>query len=102
MPERASITVTLYGTPEQNRDAYRQVLDCLDDLTDITKGDFPVWSCHMASDLDRDWRDAWDPDEERSFLTEDMEGFIERTLTGRPKDGTVQVIQPKERPNGSL
>lgn len=77
-PQRAQVNVTLNGTPEQIRLAYRTLLDSLDDMTDIY-ADAPEWGCHMTFDLDEDWRKPKKPGKVQAFLMEDIDGFMPRT-----------------------
>jgi hypothetical protein len=76
--QRAQVNVTLTGTPEQIRMGYRTLLDSLDDMTDIYSSDAPTWGCHMAFDLDEDWRKPHNRDKVQAFLTADLDGFMAR------------------------
>jgi hypothetical protein len=82
--QRAQVTITLEGTPEQIRRTYRNVLDCLDDVSDIYKNDAPTSGCYMTFDLDEDWRKPADPAKVRAFLLEGIHGCIPRTLDYKP------------------
>ena len=96
------MTVNLDGTPEQIRNAYRQVIDALTDLTDILGDNFPDWNTHLVFDVDQDWRKSADFDEVRTFLHDTVEGFIDRDLTGRVVGDTIPVHKPTEAPYGSM
>ena len=77
-PQRAQVNVTLNGTPEQIRLAYRSILDSLDDMTDIY-GDqaAPTWGCHMHFP-DDSWERPPNMAKRNRFLNEDIDGFMPR------------------------
>lgn len=79
MPEnqRAQVNVTLSGTPEQIRMAYRSILDSLDDMTDIYKGDCAAWGCHIHFP-DDSWKRPPNQQKRQAFLNEDIDGFLPR------------------------
>lgn len=77
--QRAQVNVTLKGTPEQIRMAYRSILDSLDDMTDIYKRQgTATWACHIHYP-DDSWRRPPNQAKRDAFLTEDLEGFLPRS-----------------------
>lgn len=76
--QRASVSIDMEGTPEQIRMAYRQILDAMDDMTDIPTIDSPTWACSMAFDLDEDWRKPHNPAKVKAFLNADLDGYLPR------------------------
>ena len=78
-PKHADIVVTLKGSPEQIRLAYRTVLDSLDDMTDIyhRQGHSPHWNCTICH-TDDNYKRPPNQEKRRKFLMAEMDGFIDR------------------------
>ena len=77
--QRAQVNVTLKGTPDEIRLAYRSILDSLDDMTDIYKRQgTATWGCHIHYPDDSHRRPP-NAAKRTAFLMEDIDGFIDRS-----------------------
>lgn len=93
MSQRAQVNVTLNGTPEQIRTAYQTICDVLTDGTDIDSLSFPEWSCHMAFDLDEDWRKPADRAEQAEFLNVGLEDYGTLGLPDYSDPWTLEALE---------
>jgi hypothetical protein len=77
--QRAQVNVTLEGTPDEIRLAYRSILDGLDDMTDIYRNrGTATWGCHIHFP-DDSWKRPPNQQRRNAFLTEDIDGFLPRS-----------------------
>lgn len=94
MEHDAVVRIKLTGTPEEVRQSYREVLDCMTDLKDMGMG-CPTWNVELIPNTRQHHRASISLERQAEWMHEDIDGFIPRSQ-GPPGPEDLRTFGPPD------